>query len=246
MENENMAANSTVDEAATTAENLATSQNNTDAQAVSATEQDTATAQQNNTVQTATVEPEITQTQVFATRLKESTEKAVSEARAKWEQEHVASDIAVPEVSYTPEEKSSLESNRDARFAALVESGMNEYLALTKANEEMNAKGDALLSGKKATAKAEAEHAAILEKERTKSTTLENENKALKAELEKFKAAEQVKASNTKAAAASTGALGSEPTANHDMTEDEWNKQSYADKVKNVKNGNYYKWRKGW
>jgi len=239
-----MAANIATDTiAATAAENPATSQIDTGVPAAS--EQNTTPVQQDNAAQTVeAAEPDVTQTQVFAARLKESTEKARAEARAEIEKEYAAK--VSPEVSYTPEEAQSLESGRDVRFAALVENGMSEVLAIAKANEEMNTKGNSLLSGKKATAKAAAEHAAELEAERNKNTPLAEENAALKAELEKYKATEKVKASNDKAAAASTGPLGGEPAADHDLSEEEWDKQTPADKEKNIKNGKYWKWAPKW
>jgi len=247
---ENKAANTTVDtNAATTAENSATSQLDTGAPAASAAEQNTAPAQQNNAAQTDTAaDTDVTQTQAFAARLKESTEKAVAAARAEIEKEYAAkAAVTVPEIAYTPDEKTMLETSRDTRFSELTAGGMSEVLALAKANEEMNAKGESILSGKKAAAKTVAEHTAALEAERKKNTPLEEKVKDLEAKLAKFEAAEKAKASNAKAAAASTGALGGETANDPDfVSSSDWDKLSQPQKEKFIKNGKIYQFMKKW
>lgn len=238
MELDNKADNTTVEEnAVTTAENPATSQNDTGATAASATEQNTAPVQQDNATQTAAAaEDDVTKTQAFAARLKESTEKVRAEVKAEIEKEYAAK-TATPEVRLTREEKTALRTQKVQRANELIAQGTEAPLAYQMAKDEMDEQSDNLLDSKREVAQQEAERKAALEAERTGKETLEQKVKDLETKLAKFEATKKVKESNDKAAAASTGSLGGEPAADADyISSEDWDKAKPEVKEKWYKN----------
>lgn len=220
---ENKAANNTADiNTATAAENTATSQLDMGAPAASATEQNTAPVQQENATQptaTSIGETDITKTQAFSQRLKES----VAAERMKWEQEH--STPAVPEVSLTAEEKTNLETKRNELYSKLIDEGNTPTMALITANQQMKESQGELLSDKKATVKAEAERKAELESLKGKVTPLSERIAALEKENAELKAKQSAVDSNLAGAAAAVGSLASSPAQDKDFyTSEEWDK----------------------
>lgn len=241
MDENKQAANSTVENnAATTAENPATSQNNMGTPTASATEQNTASMQQNNAGKT------VTETQIFAQRLKEEKEKAKAEARAELEKEYTAKS-AIVEPHLTRDEKQALRAQRSQYENSLIAQGIDPSLAHQQATEYYDEQKEDLLDTKREQAEEEAKRKTAEEKAKLDGLSKDEKIKALEKQVEELTATKKAEESNKKAAAASVGSLKSDPANDPDfVTSEQWDKLPREKKRELVKNRKVYDFMKKW